>query len=274
MIRDSKVTKERPRHFFVIVVTFVADSSWPSRLTSWPPAFRLGCATWNATVVDRGRARASAGPRTERSPRNCPRRRSGRCSWRSWPDAPPGVRKRTCDGSGSATGSRGLPASTSARSWIWTDTCSPRRLTSRPSSCRRSHRSVHLRALDRLEQHGYEFGARRGVVLATPARASVADRVASSVHGIPLDRETLAHPYYNGLRFMIHTRAPGGDDIPLIDGGVFNWVARLAANRRFVFVGRGMGAPLAAFLFWTARRWNVEGKIQIAGFKALSGSWK
>src|SRR2546428_4580802 len=120
------------------------------------------------------------------------------------------------------------------------------------------HMTTHLRALDRLEQHGYEFGARRAVMLATPERASLADRVASSVHGIPLARETLTHPYYDGVRFMIHARAPGGEDIPLIDGGVFDWVARLAANRRFVFVGSGMGAQLAAYLFLEASPGSLD----------------
>ena len=111
------------------------------------------------------------------------------------------------------------------------------------------HMTTHLRALDRLEQHGYDFGARRGVVLSTPERASVADRVAGAVQSIPVTRAMLTHPYYNGLRFMIHARAPGGEDIPLIDGGAFDWVARLAANRRFVFVASGMGAQLAAYLY-------------------------
>lgn len=109
--------------------------------------------------------------------------------------------------------------------------------------------TTHLRALDRLEQHGYAFGSRRGVVLATAERAALADRVADSVHAIPLARETLTHRYYNGLRFMLYVRTPSGEDVPLIDGGVFDWVARLAANQRFVFVASGMGAQVAAYLF-------------------------
>jgi hypothetical protein len=109
--------------------------------------------------------------------------------------------------------------------------------------------TTHLRALDRLEQHGYEFAARRAVLLATAERASLADRVAASLEGIPVTHETLTHRYYNGLRFMIHVRTPGGDEIPLIDGGIFDWVARLAANRRFVYVASGMGAQIVAYLF-------------------------
>jgi hypothetical protein len=111
------------------------------------------------------------------------------------------------------------------------------------------HMTTHLRALDRLEQHGYAFPARRGVVLATPERSSLGDRVAGSVTAIPLTREALAHRYYSGLRFMIYARARNGAEIPLIDGGAFDWVARLAANRRLVFVASGMGAQVAAYLF-------------------------
>jgi hypothetical protein len=112
------------------------------------------------------------------------------------------------------------------------------------------HIATHLRALDRLEQHGYDFGARRGVVLARPEKAAVADRVAESVPSIPLTRETLTHPYYNdGVRFMLYVRTATGNDVPLIDGGVFDWVARLATNRRFVFVASGMGAQVIASLF-------------------------
>jgi hypothetical protein len=37
--------------------------------------------------------------------------------------------------------------------------------------------------------------------------------------------------------------------IPLIDGGAFDWVAKLASNRRLVFVASGMGAQLLPLLF-------------------------
>ena len=111
------------------------------------------------------------------------------------------------------------------------------------------HIATHLHALDRLEQHGYAFPIRRLRVLATPERAAVADRIAATVPRIPVERAPLDHAYYGGLRFMIHTEAEGGKDVPLIDGGAFDWVARLASNRRLVFVASGMGAQLAAVLF-------------------------
>ena len=110
------------------------------------------------------------------------------------------------------------------------------------------HIQTHLAALDRLEQHGYRFDDRRVRILATDARAALGDRVAATV-SIPVQREPLEHAYYGGLRFMIQVRTRDGADIPFIDGGPFDWVGKLAANHRLVFVASGMGAQLAASLF-------------------------
>ncbi|MDX2169190.1 MAG: hypothetical protein SF182_19125 [Deltaproteobacteria bacterium] len=114
------------------------------------------------------------------------------------------------------------------------------------------HIAVHRAGLDRLERHGYRFPARRLTLLATAARGALADRVAALVADIPIERAALTHPYYDGLRFQISARDPGGTDVPLIDGGVFDWLARLASNRRLVLVASGMGAQLAAYRFRTA----------------------
>jgi hypothetical protein len=111
------------------------------------------------------------------------------------------------------------------------------------------HVETHLAALDRLERHGYAFPGRRVRVLATPACAALADRIAEGIRGTTVERQPLAHAYYDGLRFMIDVRGPDGEDVPLIDGGAFDWVGRLAANRRLVFVASGMGAQLAAYRF-------------------------
>ena len=111
------------------------------------------------------------------------------------------------------------------------------------------HVRTHLAALDRLEQSGYAFGARGVRVLATPGRAALGDRIAEQISNVPVNRAVLEHRYYGGLRFMIDVRSPAGDNVPLIDGGCFDWVARLAANARLVYVASGMGAQLVAFLF-------------------------
>jgi hypothetical protein len=111
------------------------------------------------------------------------------------------------------------------------------------------HVRTMWRALDRLERHGYAFGTRCVDVLATPARAVIGDRVAEGLGAIAR-RKPLEHPYYSGgLRYQLWVTAPDGAAIPLVDGGAFDWVAKLASNRRAVFVATGAGAQLIAFRF-------------------------
>jgi hypothetical protein len=110
------------------------------------------------------------------------------------------------------------------------------------------HVTIHLSALDRLEQHGYRFNERRVRILTTDARKALGDRVAEAVT-VPVERQPLDHRYYDGVRFMIDVRTREGAVIPLIDGGPFDWVGKLASNSRLVFVASGMGSQLAAYLF-------------------------
>jgi hypothetical protein len=111
------------------------------------------------------------------------------------------------------------------------------------------HIQTHLSALNRLEQHGYSFADRTLKILATPERKALGERVASSVGGIPVVFETLAHDYYDGLRFMLSARSPGGEHMPLIDGGAFDWLRKLTSNDKLVFVASGLGSQLAAYLY-------------------------
>ncbi|HUJ59092.1 MAG TPA: hypothetical protein VLX92_11390 [Kofleriaceae bacterium] len=109
------------------------------------------------------------------------------------------------------------------------------------------HVRVQLAALDRLEQHGYAFGARRVEVLARPDRVALADRVAAELGA---SRGALDHPYYDGgVRYRLWATARDGSELPLGDGGVFGWVARLTANHRQVYVASGMGAQLVPHAF-------------------------
>jgi hypothetical protein len=111
------------------------------------------------------------------------------------------------------------------------------------------HVRTMLGALDHLERHGYAFGARRVDILATPARAGLGDRIAGELGEIAT-RKVLEHPYYSGgLRYMLWVTAPDGAQLPLIDGGSFDWVAKLASNRRAVYVATGAGAQLMALRF-------------------------
>jgi hypothetical protein len=110
------------------------------------------------------------------------------------------------------------------------------------------HIQTHLSALDRLEQHGYNFSARTLRILADPAHQVLGERIAGMA-GMPAALETLTHDYYDGLRFMISARSPGGDALPLIDGGAFDWLRKLTSNRKLVFVASGLGSQLAAYLY-------------------------
>ena len=122
------------------------------------------------------------------------------------------------------------------------------------------HIATILAALERLEQHGYAFPDRRVTVLAASPKASVADRVAAGVQGVPVVRDALDHPYYGGLRFQISTRSTLGQSLPLIDGGAFDWVGKLAANHRLAFVATGMGSQLAAYLYRTPQRDTIASR--------------
>jgi hypothetical protein len=116
------------------------------------------------------------------------------------------------------------------------------------------HIKVMLHALDRLEQYEFRFPARRVTVLAREDRATLGDRIAALVEPATVARAPLEHPYYNqGLRFQIAARSNDGVEIPLIDGGAFDWVARLTANRRAVYVASGFGSQLAPLMFRDTR---------------------
>jgi hypothetical protein len=106
-----------------------------------------------------------------------------------------------------------------------------------------------LNGLERLEQDGFAFSDRKVLVFATEQRAAIADRIAATLEGSTVVRSVLDHPYYtNGVRFQVAVRKDGAE-IPFIDGGVFDWVAKLTSNRRAVFVASGMGSQLVPLLF-------------------------
>lgn len=119
------------------------------------------------------------------------------------------------------------------------------------------HVRTMLDGLRRLTDHGYDFGAPRVVVHATEARAKLADRVALRLGeaGAAIERAPLDHAYYSGgLRYQIWVVPPGGSPLPLIDGGTFDWLTQLTANRRAVYVASGAGAQLIASQFASAPR--------------------
>jgi hypothetical protein len=110
--------------------------------------------------------------------------------------------------------------------------------------------TVMLHALDQLEQHGFAFPDRRITVLATDERHELADRIAAKLGRPGVDRALLEHPYYNrGLRFQVAARSSDGVETPLIDGGAFDWVAKLTSNRRAVYVASGLGSQRVPLMF-------------------------
>ena len=112
------------------------------------------------------------------------------------------------------------------------------------------HIKAMLHALDHLEQHGFAFPERRVTVLTREDTAALGDRVAAMLGDAVVARTILEHPYYNkGLRFQITARSSEGIETPLVDGGAFDWVAKLLSNRRAVYVASGLGSQLVPLVF-------------------------
>ena len=112
------------------------------------------------------------------------------------------------------------------------------------------HMTTMLGALDELERHGFAFPNRRITVLAAEKTAALGDRIVALLGRPGIERALLEHPYYtNGLRFQIAAHSSDGIEIPLIDGGAFDWVAKLTSNRKAVYVASGLGSQLVALMF-------------------------
>jgi hypothetical protein len=112
------------------------------------------------------------------------------------------------------------------------------------------HIKTMLQALDHLEQHGFAFPERRITVLTREDTAALGDRIVAMLGDTVVGRGLLEHPYYNkGLRFQIAARSREGLETPLVDGGAFDWVARLMSNRRAVYVASGFGSQLVPLMF-------------------------
>ncbi len=111
------------------------------------------------------------------------------------------------------------------------------------------HIRFHLDATQSLGAVGYSFPPLAVTLLASAQRQHLAERIAARLTGVSIKFEPLSQPYYAGLRFMISTDSESADRIPLIDGGAFDWVAKLASNRKLSFVASAMGSQLIAHRF-------------------------
>jgi len=119
------------------------------------------------------------------------------------------------------------------------------------SSALAEHINTHLSALERLAQHGYLTQDPKVRLLATERNSQLAAHVASSVNA-NIQHQALEHNYYDGIRFMIDLRTPEGAEVPLSDGGAFNWLHKLGSNGKLTLVASGMGSQLIAYL-WRPR---------------------
>lgn len=112
------------------------------------------------------------------------------------------------------------------------------------------HILTHLRGLDLLAEEGFPTSDRALRLLATKERAPLLDRIAAHCpSGLRIEKDLLTHSYYSsGLRFLISVRKDDFE-MPIIDGGAFDWVSRLSANRRHIFVASGLGSQLIPAMF-------------------------
>jgi hypothetical protein len=113
------------------------------------------------------------------------------------------------------------------------------------------HVHTHMRALQKLEAIGFAFPHQSVTVFSTAECTPLADRVCAKLPP-SVARGDLAHRYYHGLRFTITAEGPDGQQLPISDGGAFDWLTRLTSNRKLAFVASGLGTQLVAQAFRSA----------------------
>lgn len=121
----------------------------------------------------------------------------------------------------------------------------------------------HLLIFNRMfdaftEKLGCHFPRRRAVVRTSVARSSLRDRLlpklVMALPNVELVQEPFESKYYDGLRIMFGPHTESGAFCAISDLGLFDWVARLTANRRFRFVASGFGLQLIPLLFSSGTR--------------------
>lgn len=115
------------------------------------------------------------------------------------------------------------------------------------------HVAVYDALFDASAVLGCSAPERRATMYVAPRRAVLAarvrERLAAIVPHLTLVEEAFASRYYDGLRVFFGARAANGVHVPLADVGLFDWVARLAANRKLRCVASGFGLQLLPLLF-------------------------
>jgi hypothetical protein len=111
--------------------------------------------------------------------------------------------------------------------------------------------AVFVWLCDRAAALGYHVPERELVLRVAEGHHALANRIAARLEptGLPIQREPLDSPYYDGVRMLFNVHMAQGETIPLGDVGRFDWVARLTANRRMRMVAAGFGVQLLPLRF-------------------------
>lgn len=115
------------------------------------------------------------------------------------------------------------------------------------------HVGVYDALFDAADDLGCASPARRATIFCSEARAALArrvrERLAASFPHVTFDEGRFDSHYYDGLRVFFGATSAAGEHVPLADVGLFDWVARLAANRKLRCVASGFGLQLLPLLF-------------------------
>jgi hypothetical protein len=100
---------------------------------------------------------------------------------------------------------------------------------------------------------GCRFPGRKAILRARPDRRVLVERAAARLAEclphVPAQIEDFESNYYDGVRVSFGAETSGGEFCPIGDLGVFDWLARLSADRRMRFVAGGFGLQLVPLLF-------------------------
>jgi hypothetical protein len=112
---------------------------------------------------------------------------------------------------------------------------------------------VFDRLFDALGELGCVFPQRRAILHASGARGALAARVRARLRGalphVALEERAFESSYYHGLRVLFGATSVRGQPTDIADIGVFDWAARLTANRRMRLVASGFGLQRAPLSF-------------------------
>jgi hypothetical protein len=112
---------------------------------------------------------------------------------------------------------------------------------------------VFDRLFDALGELGCAFPGRYALLHAAATRATLAARLRERLNvalpHVAIEQKPLESRYYHGVRVLLGAVAANGERLEIADVGVFDWAARLTANRRMRFVASGFGLQRSVLSF-------------------------